>query len=67
MVTWLPVARPGVPSTRFLCSVKAAGLSNLDSAGARGMSEPIPFSARLSAPIKLVSVGLVCQSYTYIQ
>lgn len=32
VVTWLLVARPGVPSTRFLCSVKAAGATiTLDS------------------------------------
>ncbi len=33
MVIWLPVARPGVPNTRSLCSVKGAEATiNLDSA-----------------------------------
>jgi len=29
VVTWLPVAKPGVPSTSSLCSVNVAGATNL--------------------------------------
>lgn len=37
VVTWLPITRPRVSSTTFLCSLKAARVSNVDGKEAGGV------------------------------
>ena len=41
MVTWLPIARPIVPKTRFLCLIKAAKINNVDNIAAEFAAEGV--------------------------